>query len=95
MTQGVPAPAAAVVLAQAPGGSGTFYYLAVLTGRGRATDTAFLGDRITVRSLAVRSGTITVNLLTRRPDQPMAATPTVPVGRRFRLEGGLPLALPA
>jgi hypothetical protein len=80
---------AGVVLVQDPGGSGTFYYLAGLrAGAGGAAPTVFLGDRIVVDGVSVAHGRLTVAYLERRPDDPFAATPTVPVTRTFVLVDG-------
>ena len=81
---------AAVTLVADPGGSGTFTYLAAVInqeGVARPIASVFLGDRIVVKSLAIQSGEIVVTLLTRKPDEPMAAEPTVEVTRKFRLQG--------
>ena len=79
---------AGVVVTQDPGGSGTFYYLAALRGSAGAgaADTVFLGDRIIVDDVSVAHGRLTVSYLVRRPSEPFAATPTVPVRRSFVLE---------
>jgi hypothetical protein len=82
---------AAVTLIANPGGSGTFTYLAaVIAQNGTANPVAsvLLGDRIIVKSLAIESGEIIVTLLTREPDEPMAARPTVERRRRFKLRDG-------
>ena len=83
---------AAAILVADPGGSGTFYYLAAVLDRdGTAVPvaTTLLGDRIVVDSLVVRSGRIVVGLLTRGPEEAMAAAPTVAVERIFALQGAL------
>ena len=79
---------AGVVVTQDRGGSGTFYYLAALRGSAGAgaADTVFLGDRIIVDDVSVAHGRLTVSYLVRRPSEPFAATPTVPVRRSFVLE---------
>jgi len=82
---------AAVTLTVDPGGSGTFIYLAAVlneNGTARPVASVFLGDRISVESLSVRSGKIAVTTLTRRPGEPMAARPTVEVERMFALRDG-------
>ena len=81
---------AAVVLVANPGGSGTFTYLAAVVNRNGAAEpiaSVFLGDRIIVKSLAIESGKIFATLLTRKPNEPMAAKPTVEVKRMFKLRG--------
>ncbi len=81
-------PDAAVTLVANPGGSGTFTYLAAVIaqdGTAKPVASVLLGDRIIVESIAIESGEIIVTLLTREPDEPMAARPTVERKRKFRL----------
>ncbi len=81
---------ALVTLVVDPGGSGTFTYLAlVLNEEGTAKPLAavLLGDRVVVKSLALEPGKVVVRLLTRKPDEPMSAEPTVEVTRWFKLLG--------
>ena len=81
---------AAVVLVSDPGGSGTFYDVAVVvnqSGSPKHVATEALGDRIVVKSLAIQSGEITITLLTRKPDEPMSAEPKVEVTKKFKLQG--------
>lgn len=79
-----------VVLIRDPGGSGTFYYLAAVlndaAGVGKATNAQLLGDRIVVENLSVGSGQITVEYLTRREREPMAAAPSVKVTKKFAVK---------
>jgi hypothetical protein len=83
---------AAVLLKAEMGGSGTFTYLAAVlnkNGTPKPVASVFLGDRIEVQEVRIDSlRTIQVRLLTRQPDEPMAAKPTVEVTRNFRLDGG-------
>jgi len=64
----------AVVLVTDPGGSGTFFDLAVLSERGgdpiNVASTA-LGDRVDLRSLTVENGRITADMVTHGPNDPM------------------------
>ena len=81
---------AAAILVADLGGSGTFSYLAAVLDRDGAAvpvATTLLGDRIVVESLVVRSGRIVVGLLTRGPEEAMAAEPTVAVELVFELRG--------
>ena len=82
---------AAVHLAVGTGASSVFSYLAVVlndNGAAKPLPAVFLGDRITVRSIRIaRNGEISVLLLERRFDQPMSARPTIPVLRRFKVNG--------
>jgi len=73
---------AAVFLAHDPGGSGTFFYLAVavnIKGNYRGTNAVLLGDRITPKKICVANGVITGNYLGRRPKEPMAVSPSVDI----------------
>ena len=81
---------AAAITIEDPGGSGTFYYLHALIKDDddlRDAGVAFLGDRIRIEGVSVHDGVITVAMLDRRPDDPFAAPPSVPVIRQFRLQG--------
>ena len=82
---------AAVTLLVTPGGSGSFTYLAVVVndkGAASPSPAVLLGDRIIVKSVAIKPGTVTVILLTRKPEEPMIAAPTVEVTRVFTWQGG-------
>jgi len=70
-------PAAAVFLADEPGGSGIFSYVAVAFSDCRKTNAVFLGDRLMPRSIVFHGHSIVVTYLDRKPDEPMAATPEV------------------
>ena len=76
----------AFLLKQQPGGTGVFYYLVAVID-GKPTKTAFLGDRIAPQTTQISSGAVTVNYADRKPDEPMAATPTVGISKYFRVEG--------
>lgn len=86
------APDTAAILVDQPGGSGSFYYLAVLPGpaaaRWPSLGAALLGDRIQVERVSVADGVVTVEYLERKPDEPMSSPPTVKVTRRFVAKGG-------
>ena len=69
--------ATAVFLADEPGGSGIFYYVAVASSDCRKTNAVFLGDRILPRSIVFHGRSIVVTYLDRKPDEPMAAVPKV------------------
>ncbi|HEX7684869.1 MAG TPA: lysozyme inhibitor LprI family protein [Trinickia sp.] len=75
-------PAVAVFLSQDGGGSGTFYYAAVVFGDGRGT-TFQIGDRIRPIKIAINGDDLAVTYLDRQPDEPMAVPPTVPRERHF------------
>lgn len=79
--------AAAVVLVTDPGGSGTFYDLAVLIKEGKEwinTDTVFLGDRIKVHSITIRNDGIDADMTIHRPGDAMPS-PTHRVVQRYTL----------
>jgi hypothetical protein len=80
---------AAVILVVQSGGSGTFYYLcAVLNEEGVPMNiaTLFLGDRIQIRDLFIRSGQIEIDVLVQGPGDPMVK-PTREVHRTYHLAG--------
>ena len=66
--------AAAVVLVTNPGGSGTFYDLALLIKDKRGwvnKNIASLGDRVTVHAVAIKENRIRVDLTAHGPEDPM------------------------
>ena len=80
---------AAVVLATSGGGSGTFISLeAVINDNGTPNHaaTVLLGDRVQVKSVAVESGEITVDMVTHGPDDPLYR-PTLEVTHKYKLQG--------
>jgi heat shock protein HslJ len=82
-------PAAAVVLVTSPGGSGTFYDLAVVMERdGKPVNVATtnLGDRVQVNSVAIEDDQIIVDMVQSGPDDPMCC-PTQQVINTYALEG--------
>jgi hypothetical protein len=85
-------PDAAVFLTQSSGGSGTFYYVAlVLTqadGTLRSLPAIFLGDRIAPQSILIRDGVAMVNYAARRAGEPMSAQPSLATTKYVTVEGG-------
>jgi heat shock protein HslJ len=82
-------PAAAVVLVTDPGGSGTFYELAIVIEEGGEpvhVASVLLGDRVQINSLSVDDGQIVVDMVTHGPDEAMCC-PTQEVRVTFALEG--------
>jgi hypothetical protein len=80
-----------LILVHSPGGSGTFYYIAASineNGRYRGTDAVFLGDRISPRQIGIRNGVVVVDYADRRPDEPMAAQPSVSKSKVLILRDG-------
>jgi hypothetical protein len=79
---------ALVTLVVDPGGSGTFTYLALVLnqdGNPKPLAAVLLGDRIIVKSLSLQNGNVEATILTRKPDEPMSAEPTVEVKRIYNL----------
>ena len=88
--------AAAVILKSETGGSGTFTDLAVVVndnGRLQNIATKFLGDRVKVKTISFKAGTITVDLITHGPNDPMCC-PTLQVTRKYELQGNTLIRLP-
>lgn len=84
-------PDAALLLANEPGGSGTFYYavLAVSDGDGgsfHATNALPLGDRIEPQDVSFDDGMFSYRFLDRKPRESMAADPTIPKTVTVRLD---------
>ena len=79
-------PAAAGFLADEPGGSGTFMYVALVFGDCSEANAVLLGDRIEPLSIAFHDHYIAVTYLDRKPDEPMTAIPTVM--KRVKLAAG-------
>ncbi len=81
---------AVVVLVSQPGGSGSFYDLAVVRKQDDAlTNLARiqLGDRVQIKSLDIENGEIIVVMLAQGPDDPMCC-PTQTVSNHYVLESG-------
>ena len=67
-------PDAAVLLVRDPGGTGVFVDLAVVineNGNPRHAASVELGDRVKILSLAIKDQTVTVEMLTQGPNDPM------------------------
>jgi heat shock protein HslJ len=81
---------AVVVLITDPGGSGAFRHLGlVINKKGSPQHVAsqWLGDRVKVKSLSVRSGEIVVQMMTHGPRDPMCC-PTFQVTQNYILQEG-------
>jgi len=82
---------AAVILNYNGGGSGSFYDVAlVINQKGVPLNvaSALLGDRIVVQGLGIVKSHINVEILDRKPDEPMSAEPTVRKFLEFEFAGG-------
>jgi len=82
---------AVLFLAHDPGGSGTFFYVAAALNKDggyQGTNAVLIGDRTTPRSVAMRNGVIVVSYTDRRPEDPMAAAPSVRKSMYLILESG-------
>lgn len=80
---------AAVVLATSGGGSGLFMSLEAVINDGGTPHhvaTAFLGDRVELKSISIESGVITVDMVTHGPDDPFCC-PTLEVTQEYELQG--------
>lgn len=85
--------AVAVFLSEDGGGSGTFYYVALVFNDGRGT-TFQIGDRIQPTGIAINGDDLIVSYLDRKTDEPMAVPPTVPRERHFAYMNGQILERP-
>ncbi len=80
----------AFIITQETGGTGVFYYVVVglKTDTGyQGTNAVFLGDRIAPQSTEIQGGKIVVNYADRKPDEPMAASPSVGVSKYLSVSG--------
>jgi hypothetical protein len=81
--------AAAVILVTDPGGSGTFYDLAVVVeqdGQPVNVATTLLGDRAQINALSFENNEIVVDMVTQGKDDPMCC-PTKQVLETYELQG--------
>lgn len=71
---------AVVLLSLTTGGSGIFYYAALVRNMGgvyESTNTLFLGDRIAPQTVEILEGHAVYNYAERRADEPMSAQPSM------------------
>ncbi len=81
---------AVVLLREETGGTGIFYYTAVVLadgGTGTATNSVFIGDRIRIKKITIEQGVISIDVLERNEGEAMAAEPTQSRTYRFRVDG--------
>ena len=89
------APIAGLVMATDRGGSGIFYDLALLIKRAGGwthVDTRFLGDRVKIRSVALRGNEMLIDMTTHGSGDPMCC-PTRQVRRAFAIDTGRLIAV--
>ena len=82
---------AAVTLLASSGGSGDFTYVAAVLnqdGIAKPAGSAFIGDRVTMKSIRIVDGTINVTWLDRADGEPMSTTPSAEVSKAFVLRNG-------
>lgn len=79
-------PVTAVLLSDDPGGSGAYYYLAVVPKDGHSVPAVLLGDRIVPKSITIENDLIVVTYLDHAANAPMAAAASVKTVRRFGLQ---------
>jgi heat shock protein HslJ len=71
---------AAILLANDPGGSGTFYYAVLAINNGnayQATNAMLLGDRISSQTVEIKEGRALFNYIVRKANEPMSAEPSI------------------
>jgi len=81
--------AAVVVLVTQPGGSGSFYDLAIVAridGIPVNVATTFIGDRVQIDAITIDNGEIVLDMITHGPDDPMCC-PSQHVIQKFSLQG--------
>ncbi|MEK9172959.1 MAG: hypothetical protein AAB594_00095 [Patescibacteria group bacterium] len=78
----------AVILYGNTGGTGTFYYLTALVDGGGNIPAVFLGDRISISSLAVEGRIIRLVYEDRNEGEPLATEPTVEKKLLYKFENG-------
>lgn len=79
------------LLTQESGGSGTFFYVAVLISSEQGhvgTNAILLGDRIAPQSTEIKDGKIIVNYADRKVGEPFSTAPSVGVSKYFKIDNG-------
>jgi basic membrane protein A len=82
---------AAAVLISDPGGSGTFYDLAIVieqNGNPVNVATTLLGDRLIINALTIEGDEVVVDMVTQSPQDPLCC-PSQQLTRRYKLESNL------
>lgn len=84
-------PDTAFLLTQESGGSGTFFYVAVLLSSEKGyvgTNAILLGDRIAPQNTEIKDGKIIVNYADRKMGEPFSTAPSVGISKYFKIESG-------
>jgi hypothetical protein len=71
---------AVLILSHDPGGSGTFYYAAAVSGKGdcyKGAKTVLLGDRIVIHGIGIEQGVVLIRYADRRSKDPMSVEASV------------------
>jgi hypothetical protein len=79
------------LLTQESGGSGTFFYVAVLLSSEKGyvgTNAILLGDRIAPQTTEIKDGKIVVNYADRKVGEPFSVAPSVGVSKYLKIESG-------
>jgi len=82
---------AAVILKAESGGSGTFFYLAVvlnISGISQTLDAVFIGDRISIQTVEISDSKVEVVFLDRNTGESMSTAPSVRKSLFFRVVNG-------
>ena len=81
----------AFIFTSQPGGSGTFYYVAVALhkdGGWTGTNAVLLGDRIAPQTTEINNGVVTVNFADRNPGEPFTTKPSLGKSMYLRVING-------
>lgn len=84
-------PDTAFLFTREPGGSGTFYYVAVALGTGNGytgTNAVLLGDRIAPQNTSIEEEDVIVNYADRDGSAPMTTKPSIGVTSYFKIVDG-------
>ncbi len=78
-------------LIQETSGTGVFYFIASAISAGtvyQATNSIFIGDRISPQNINIDKEFIRVNYVTRREDEPFSAEPSIGVTKYLKISNG-------
>jgi len=81
----------AIILVQEGSGSGVFFYVAAYVSgvvQYKGSNSVFLGDRVSPKSISIDKGVITVTYLDRKPDEPFTNEPTVLTTKHYSYTNG-------